>query len=121
MPIHKTDTQDKLELTLHDLDNTNEMFNNELDKVERVERILPMLIHPYAGSCGTLPIAFHECTSSIKRLSKDREHSVDTLHSVARLLNTLHDVLSEALLNRKEYDALRKKRGDTEWEEEEEL
>ena len=96
----------KLELTLRDLDNTNEMFSNEFDKTQRVERILPMLIHPYAGSCGTLPIAFHECTSSIKRLSKDREHSVDTMHSVARLLNTLHELLSHALLDRKQYDAL---------------
>ena len=111
----------KMEMLLRELDQTNDMFGEEFDKTERVKRILPMLIHPYAGSCGTLPIAFHECTSSIKRLSKDREHSVDTLHSVARLLNTLHDLLTEALLNRKEYDALRKKRGDTEWEEEEEL
>ena len=109
----------KMEMLLRDLDNTNEMFSNEFDKVERVERILPMLIHPYAGSCGTLPIAFHECTSSIKRLSKDREHSVDTLHSVARLLNTLHDVLSEALLDRKQYTALRNSEDDGDAEEEE--
>jgi hypothetical protein len=94
----------KLERTLRELDTTNEMFGNEFDKVERVERILPMLIHPYAGKHATLPIAFHECTSSVKRLSKDREHSLDTMHSVAELLNTLHSLLSEALLDRERYD-----------------
>ena len=109
----------KMEMLLRELDQTNEMFGEEFDKTERVKRILPMLIHPYAGSCGTLPIAFHECTSSIKRLSKDREHSVDTLHSVARLLNTLHDVLSEALLDRKQYTALRNSEDDGDAEEEE--
>jgi hypothetical protein len=102
----------KMEMLLRELDTTNEMFSNEFDKTERVERILPMLIHPYAGSCATLPIAFHECTSSIKRLSKDREHSVDTMHSVARLLNTLHELLSHALLDRKQYDALPDKNDD---------
>jgi hypothetical protein len=96
----------KIESLLKELDQCNEMFSDECDKTERVERILPMLIHPYAGSCASLPIAFHECTSSIKRLSNDREHSVDTLHSVARLLNTLHDLLFRALLDRKQYEAL---------------
>ena len=109
----------KLELTLRELDNTNEMFSNEFDKVERVERILPMLLHPYGGNCATLPIAFHECTTSIKRLSKDREHSVDTMYSVARLLNTLHKLLSEALLDRKQYAALRNSEDDGDAEEEE--
>ena len=94
----------KLESTLQDLDRTNEMFNNEFDKTERVEKILPMLKHPFAGKHATLPIAFHECTSSIKQLSKDREHSLDTMHSVAELLNTLHSLLSDALLDRERYD-----------------
>jgi hypothetical protein len=94
----------KMEKLLQELDSANEQLGNEFDKTERVEKILPMLKHPYAGKHATLPIAFHECTSSIKRLSKDREHSLDTMHSVAELLNTLHSLLSDALLDRERYD-----------------
>ena len=69
----------KMEMLLRELDQTNDMFGEEFDKTERVKRILPMLIHPYAGSCGTLPIAFHE---EAKRAygSLEHENCVSLVH-----------------------------------------
>ena len=79
------------------------MWSDEYDKTRRVERILPVLLHPCAGDHPTIEIAFNEVKLCIKRLHTERSTSLDTFLEVARLCNTLHRELSRALLEREDY------------------